>query len=83
MTKFLLKNAQIVNEGKTINSDLRIENGRISKIAPNLSPLPDEVILDLSGKHIFPGMIDDQVHFREPGLELGWIKELTLNLLSS
>jgi dihydroorotase len=68
MTKFLLKNGHIVNEGKIINSDLRIENGRISKIAPDISPQPDEVILDLSGKHIFPGMIDDQVHFREPGL---------------
>lgn len=68
MTNYVLKNAQLVNEGATIHADLRIANGRIAKIASEISPAPGEVVLDLTGKHIFPGMIDDQVHFREPGL---------------
>jgi dihydroorotase len=68
MTNYVLKNAQIVNEGQIIASDLRIENGRIAKIAADINPAPGDVVVDLSGKHVFPGMIDDQVHFREPGL---------------
>jgi dihydroorotase len=68
MTNYVLKNAQIVNEGKIIASDLRIADGRIAKIASEISPAAGDVVLDLKGKHIFPGMIDDQVHFREPGL---------------
>ena len=68
MTNYVLKNGQIVNEGQTIGSDLRSENGRIAKIAADINPAPGDVVVDLSGKHVFPGMIDDQVHFREPGL---------------
>ena len=68
MTNYVLKNAQIVNEGKIFASDIRIAGGRIAKIAADITPAPGDQIIDLSGKHIFPGMIDDQVHFREPGL---------------
>ncbi|MEN9959795.1 MAG: hypothetical protein RL045_42 [Bacteroidota bacterium] len=68
MTNYVLKNAQIVNEGKIFSSDLRVANGRIAKIASDITPTQGDVVLDLNGKHIFPGMIDDQVHFREPGL---------------
>ncbi len=68
MTNYVLKNAQIVNEGKIITSDLRISEGRIAKIATEITPTPGDVVLDLKGKHVFPGIIDDQVHFREPGL---------------
>jgi dihydroorotase len=68
MTNYVLKNAQIVNEGRIIASDLRIENGRIAKIAIDITPTPGDIVLDVKGKHVFPGMIDDQVHFREPGL---------------
>ena len=68
MSNYLLKNAKIVNEGQTIEGDIRISNGRIDKIASSISPQGNEQIMDLTGKHIFPGMIDDQVHFREPGL---------------
>jgi dihydroorotase len=68
MTNYVLKNAQIVNEGRIIASDLRIENGRIAKIATEITPTPGDIVLDVEGKHVFPGMIDDQVHFREPGL---------------
>ena len=68
MTNYLLKNAHLVNEGKITLSDLRISEGRIAKIAHEITPTPGDVVVDLQGKHIFPGMIDDQVHFREPGL---------------
>ena len=68
MTNYVLKNASIVNEGKITVSDIRISEGRITKIASDITPGSDDVIMDLSGKHVFPGMIDDQVHFREPGL---------------
>ena len=68
MTNYVLKNAQIVNEGKIFASDIRIADGRIAKIAADITPASGDQVIDLSGKHIFPGMIDDQVHFREPGL---------------
>ena len=68
MTNYVLKNASIVNEGKITVSDIRISEGRITKIASDITPGAGDVIMDLSGKHVFPGMIDDQVHFREPGL---------------
>lgn len=65
----LLKGAQLVNEGKTSNDALLINGKRIEKIGPfdELERLADRVI-DVSGKVIIPGVIDDQVHFREPGL---------------
>ena len=65
--KILIKNAQIVNEGKIIQSDILIENDLISKIEPHISEEADQII-DASGKYLLPGVIDDQVHFREPGL---------------
>ena len=68
MSAYLLKNGQIVNEGQITPGDIRIKNGRIEKIGTSLSPEGNEQIIDLEGKHVFPGMIDDQVHFREPGL---------------
>ena len=65
--KILIKNAQIVNEGKIFQSDILIENDLISKIEPHISEDADQII-DASGKYLLPGVIDDQVHFREPGL---------------
>ncbi|MDP9957668.1 dihydroorotase [Epilithonimonas hungarica] len=65
--KILIKNAQIVNEGKIIQSDILIENDLISKIDSNINEEADQVI-DASRKYLLPGVIDDQVHFREPGL---------------
>jgi len=64
----LIKNANIVNEGKIINADVLIENQLISKIGVNLSSEGVDEIVDASGKYLLPGAIDDQVHFREPGL---------------
>ncbi len=65
---YLLTNGQLVNEGKIFVADIRIKNGRIDKIASQIIPDANEQIIDIQGKHVFPGMIDDQVHFREPGL---------------
>lgn len=68
MASYVLKGAQIVNEGKIIQGDIRIKHGRIDKIASSIAATAEDQVIDLTGKHIFPGMIDDQVHFREPGL---------------
>lgn len=69
MKKLLIKNAKIVNEGKTFEGDLLIEGAFIKEIGASISPkTPDTDILYAEGKYLLPGMIDDQVHFREPGL---------------
>src|SRR5690606_18850692 len=68
-SKYLIKNAQLINEGRIFKADLRVSAGKIQKISDEgLSPLEDEKIIEASGKYLIPGMIDDQVHFREPGL---------------
>jgi dihydroorotase len=64
---YLIKNANIVNEGKIVEGDVLVKDGRIEKIAAGISS-DSASILDASGKYLFPGVIDDQVHFREPGL---------------
>lgn len=63
----LIQHAQMVNEGQTQTVDLLIEGEIISQIAPSLSVTADEVI-DATGLMLLPGLIDDQVHFRDPGL---------------
>jgi dihydroorotase len=67
MTSILIKNATIVNEGKSFVGDVLMRNGRIEKIAAQITTGADTEI-DGTGKHLLPGVIDDQVHFREPGL---------------
>src|SRR6476469_8220170 len=68
MQKYLIKNTQIVNEGKVYSSDLLIQDGRITKIEPQITL--DQGVTEIKGEGLFllPGVIDDQVHFREPGL---------------
>ena len=68
MSKLLIQGAQVVNEGKTTKLDVLVEGERISKVAPHIEVTPDMEVIDASGKHLLPGCIDDQVHFREPGL---------------
>ena len=68
MSSTLIKNACVVNEGKTIEADLRIVDQRIEKIAPEISAHTTDRIFEANGYFLLPGMIDDQVHFREPGL---------------
>tara|TARA_B100001093_G_scaffold519822_1_gene610724 strand:+ start:13141 stop:14478 length:1338 start_codon:yes stop_codon:yes gene_type:complete len=65
--KKLLKNAQIINEGSIVTADVMIQGDRIVKVSKSINDEAAEVI-DLSGKFLMPGVIDDQVHFREPGL---------------
>ena len=68
MQKYLFKNIFIVNENKIETRDVLVKGGRIERIDQTIgvkgrvSEIPGE------GKHLFPGVIDDQVHFREPGL---------------
>ena len=69
MTDTLIVNAEIVNEGKRFTADVRIRGGRIETIAANIAPRVNERIFEAGGRLLLPGMIDDQVHFREPGLE--------------
>ena len=67
MRTLLIKNGTIVNEGAVFKADLLIEDEIIKKIDEKIELDADKVI-DATGLHIFPGVIDDQVHFREPGL---------------
>ena len=64
----LIKNAEIVNENQVFKGDLLIENDFISKIGNNISEENVDRVIDAEGKYLLPGVIDDQVHFREPGL---------------
>ena len=64
----LIINAQVVNEGKRTETDILIVDGFIEQIAPNLSGQPANQVIDAKGQYVLPGVIDDQVHFREPGL---------------
>ena len=66
----IIRNATLVNEGTLRVTDVLIRNGRIEKVAPSISvsAAAGYTELDASGLHLFPGCIDDQVHFREPGL---------------
>ncbi len=68
MNRLLITNARLVNEGETRDADVLIEGERIGKIASSINPLGDVEIIDAGGRLLMPGMIDDQVHFREPGL---------------
>jgi dihydroorotase len=68
MKTILILNAQVVNEGKIQTQDIFVKDGLIDKIGNDLSGLPADKIINAAGKYLFPGVIDDQVHFREPGL---------------
>lgn len=68
MKNYLIKNVHLVNEGKQWTADVLIKNGRIEKIAHNIDVDFAVENIDGEGKYLLPGIIDDQVHFREPGL---------------
>lgn len=69
MSTVLIRNAKIVNEGVIFEGDILIENEFIKEIAEKISPKSSDcVIIDAEGSYVMPGAIDDQVHFREPGL---------------
>jgi len=68
MSDWLITNATIVNEGRRTEGDVSIRGGRIHRVGPNLTARAGDRVLDARGRWLLPGMIDDQVHFREPGL---------------
>lgn len=68
MQKYLFKNIQVVNEGKIRTTDLLTAGGRIEKIAPQIDTREKVTEINGEGHYLMPGVIDDQVHFREPGL---------------
>lgn len=67
MSSLIITNATLVNEGQQQVCDILIRNGRIEKIGTHISAEAENII-DARGRYVLPGMIDDQVHFREPGL---------------
>ena len=68
MPSVLIKNANIVNEGKTFKGSVLIEDDKIKKISHSSINISSTTVIDAQGKYLLPGVIDDQVHFREPGL---------------
>jgi dihydroorotase len=66
--KILIKNATIVNENRIFETDVFLDDDLISKIEQNISEENVDQMIDAKGKYLLPGIIDDQVHFREPGL---------------
>ncbi len=68
MTSLLISNAQVVNEGRILQQDILVRNGRIEQIGAGLAAGNADQVIDANGRYVLPGMIDDQVHFREPGL---------------
>lgn len=67
-SSIIIRNATIINEGKIFSADVLIEDGLITKIDKNISSNKNYKEINAEGLHLFPGVIDDQVHFREPGL---------------
>lgn len=68
MQNILIKEAKIINENQIFQADVWVKNGRIEKIAQNIQPKENYTEIVAKGKYLLPGVIDDQVHFREPGL---------------
>lgn len=69
MQNYLIRNIQAVNEGRIVTTDVFIKHGRIEKLAAGMrAPAENHIELNGEGKYLLPGCIDDQVHFREPGL---------------
>jgi dihydroorotase len=68
MSRILIRNARLVNEGQITETDVLVDNGFISQIKSGLSDTGVGQVIDAKGQYLLPGVIDDQVHFREPGL---------------
>ena len=68
MNKILITNARLINEGEIRDADVLVDGERISKIGTDISADEGVEVIDAAGRYLMPGMIDDQVHFREPGL---------------
>ena len=74
MKRTLIHNATIVNEGQSVKGSVVIEDGRIAEVLTNWKPLsaPCDETIDATGCYLLPGIIDDHVHFRDPGLTHRW-----------
>lgn len=68
MKTIVIHDAQLINEGKIVTTDILIRKGRVEKIAPQISFRGAKIEIKAAGQYLMPGVIDDQVHFREPGL---------------
>ena len=68
MKKYLIKEVYIVNEGKITYGDILIGKGKIIKISSSIAADKNSEVINANGLYVLPGMIDDQVHFREPGM---------------
>ncbi|WP_070965499.1 dihydroorotase [Vibrio sonorensis] len=68
MTVTLFKNALVVNEGQVLETDVKVENSVITQVKKHIPETQADEVIDAKGCYLLPGMIDDQVHFREPGL---------------
>ena len=68
MKKYLIKEVYIVNEGKITYGDILIDKGKIIKISSSIAADKNSEVINANGLYVLPGMIDDQVHFREPGM---------------
>ncbi|HLL94121.1 MAG TPA: hypothetical protein VK404_04025, partial [Spirosoma sp.] len=69
MSKLLIVNARLVNEGHITETDVLVADGFIEQVSSNLSGQFAQRVIDAKGQYLLPGVIDDQVHFREPGLK--------------
>ena len=67
MSYILIKNSRVVNEGNVFSADILIKNDLIFKISNKIKPQKNYKIVEANNKILIPGVIDDQVHFREPG----------------
>ena len=68
LSQFLIKNGVLINDGSIKESDILIKNGRIDKIDNSISAKVNVNTIDAAGAYLIPGVIDSQVHFREPGM---------------
>lgn len=68
MSRLLIINARVVNEGRIDEVDVLVDGDRIAQIGGRIEARPPVRVIDAAGRYLIPGMIDDQVHFREPGL---------------
>lgn len=66
--KILISNSRLINEGRIVDADVLIDGARIAKIGSGIAADGATQVIDAAGRYLMPGMIDDQVHFREPGL---------------
>jgi len=68
MSKLLIANARLINEGEIRDADVLVRGDRIEQVGPGIVADDTTEVIDAEGRYLIPGMIDDQVHFREPGL---------------